>query len=317
MAGGSCILAGFALGQSGVGSLAVSVCLQIVGLGLWVGMFPWHLARAGAGRRGLIPGSASVLGALSLLALLLGVRLLAVEPPLVGDLRVEGLALGGIGLAMVAAPLLAGGRASDSVALLLAANGGQLALGLALGSPASFRSVLAGLPVQVLAVALIACSGLMPMAEDVAERRGGRQYSPLVLTAVAVGLLVLVGLPPLGGWISKALLWQAARQHGLGALAIAVLSHAVLLIGVSRVFGDMLQRVSPTSSNLPNHAASGEDAIIDPTPSVWWTTLIRRGWIILLIALAVGAGLFPGLMLAPVDAALINLDLPRGFGGLP
>ena len=317
MAGGSCALIGLALRQSDVGGLAVSAVLQIVGLGFWVWMFPWHLARAGAGRRGLIPGSASALGGLSLLALLLGVRLLAVEPSLVSDRRVEGLALGGIGLVMVAAPLLAGRGAFDSVALIFAANGGQLGLGLVLGSPASFRSVLAGLPVQALAVALIACSGLMPVAEDAAERRGGRQYPPLALTAVAVGLLALVGLPPLGGWMSKALLWQAARQHGLGALVIAVVSHAVLLVGVSRVFGDMLRRVSSAESILPDHAPSRGDPIAHFDASVWWDMLLRRSWIIVLIAVVAGAGLFPGLILAPVDAALIDLDLPRGFGGLP
>lgn len=316
-AAGSSLLVGIGLAQSDRGISPLGAGFQLAGLGLWAGLFPWHLARSSAGRRGLVTGSASALGALSLLALLLGVRLVDAEPSLLGDPRIEALALGAIAIAMIAALLLAGRGASDAVALVLAANGGQLALGLVLGLPASFRSVLAGLPVQALAIALIACSGLMPIAADAAGQRSVRRYSPLVLTAVAIGLLVLVGLPPLGGWTSKALLWQAARQRGWEALVIAILSHAVLLVGVSRVFGHMLRRVSPAENSLLDHASGGEDAIVQSSSSVWLETLIRRGWIILLIALVLGVGLFPGLLLARVDAALLDLGLPRASGGIP
>src|SRR3712207_4382626 len=108
---------------------------------------------------------------------------------------------------------------------------GEVVFGLLLRTPDGARSALLGVPTYALAASLICInvSMLETEAPGRIESGGLLRDRPLAAAGLLTGLLVLAGMPPLAGWPARALLWQAAREQGIGTFAIAAVGHTALI----------------------------------------------------------------------------------------
>lgn len=136
---------------------------------------------------------------------------------------------------LAAAGALAAQTLSSLIAHLLIASVGTLLLGVALATPAALAAAL-----FYLLHTTLASAAWFLLAERLRHARGGRdalQALPLQRSAQRLGLLFLVlalaaaGLPPLGGFLGKALLLQAAASSPwAGWVGAAVLASSLLMV---------------------------------------------------------------------------------------
>jgi NADH:ubiquinone oxidoreductase subunit 2 (subunit N) len=310
--GAALLLAGLGLAQASSQYYPLAAGLVLAGLGLWLGLTPFHIALPEVAEESSIAVFAVVVGVIELGTLLLFVGMLEVQARvLASDGRLHRLLLGFAGLSIVVAPLLAYGTARRAVACLLTAGFAQLVFGLALGSTTGARSALGGLLPYALAVTLVAMGASMLEAPGV----GGRQSAPalrarvIASTSLIAGLLVIVGVPPFAGWTARGLLWQAAREYGAWMLAVVVAGQLALTVATVRLVRIALLRapVDPTSA-LPAPHASDED--LDPAPASVppYAPSALRGIALITILMVLALGLYPAPLALHVEQVVNSLS---------
>jgi multicomponent K+:H+ antiporter subunit D len=175
---------------------------------------------------------------------------------------------------------LAAERLRHCVAYVVVASAGLLLIGVGLAQPAALAAALFYLPATTVAAAL-----MFLLVDRIAANRGpaGDRLRSVAVQSPAgpeqqrdhamlrvmffAGAIALVGLPPLAGFLGKALLLQAAWAHGHGALIwVAVLTSSLLLMMAAARAGSVLFWKPSRAAASGLHAAQ-----VQETPA--WATL--------------------------------------------
>lgn len=232
--------------------------------------------------------------------------------------RVHGVVLGGSGavepwilpLALITSAVGVAGALSARtlprlVAWLTVASVGTVLVGIGLFTPAAWGAALYYLVNSTLVVA-----GLFLLGEIVASQRGDAadhlEPGPAVGQPVLLGLAMLLaaasaaGLPPLPGFIGKAMLLEAAAAHPWMGLVFAVVLVAGLLtlVGLARAGSILFWHVR---EDLPACTMSGGSARL-------------QGATALLLALTVAMSVFAGPVQRYAMAAAEQLGDRAAYG---
>jgi formate hydrogenlyase subunit 3/multisubunit Na+/H+ antiporter MnhD subunit len=144
-------------------------------------------------------------------------------------------------------------------------------------------------------------------AETIADLGGLGRKMPVTMTCFAVGALAAAGVPPTNGFVSKWLIYQALMQQGQAPLALVCLFGSVLTLAYLMRFLHLAFLGQPGI-----HSAHATEA-----------PLSMRAPMCLLAGGCVLTGIFPGLLLWPINAVLASLSLvpleiwPGGLTGGP
>jgi NADH-quinone oxidoreductase subunit N len=310
--GAALLLAGLGLAGTSPRYSPLAFGLVLTGLGLWLGLTPFHIALPEVAEESSIAVFAVVVGVIELSTLLLFVGMLEGQGHvLASDVRLHRLLLGFAGLSIVVAPLLAYGAARRAVAFLLTAGFAQLVFGLTLGSTTGVRSALGGLLPYALAVTLIAIGASMLEAPVV----GGQESAPalrdrvIASASLITGLLVLVGVPPFAGWTARGLLWQAALGYGAWMLVVVVAGHLALTVATVRLIRIALLRapVDPAFTQPKPHS-SHDDLELVPAAVPAYAPVALRGIALVLILVVLGLGLYPAPLALHVERVVNSLS---------
>ena len=302
------------------GGSPLGLGLVVAGFGLWLGLVPFQIAPGLAEDTSLLV--LAVLGGVPLIALFVFGSLLQNQTELLAHGGAKMVILAFAGLTTVAAPLVAYGGAGRAIALLLVANMGQLVLGLGLGSLAGFESVHLGAPAQALATALICIGAVLLQSPSAGRRATGQPWRdrPAAVAAVMSGLLVLLGAPPWAGFGAKARLWQAAWEHGLPLFGLVVLGHTLACLAAVRLVRGLLAAAPTTNSTSWEPVVAPvdgpEEAAPEPTVTPSYAPRPLRAWLVVLVVVALLAGLLSGRFVNGADAPAqgTRLVIPAGGG---
>jgi multicomponent K+:H+ antiporter subunit D len=191
------------------------------------------------------------------------------------------------------------------VAWLTVASVGTVLVGIGLFTPAAWGAALYYMVNSTLVVA-----GLFLLGEIVAAQRGDAadhlEPGPAVGQPVLLGLALLLaaasaaGLPPLPGFIGKAMLLEAAAAHPWMGLVFAVVLVAGLLtiVGLARAGSILFWSVR---EDLPASTSSGGSARL-------------QGATALLLALSVALSVFAGPVQRYAQAAAEQLGDRAAYG---
>jgi multicomponent Na+:H+ antiporter subunit D len=197
---------------------------------------------------------------------------------------------------------------------------GLFLVGVALLSPAG----LAGAAVFVVGDGFVKASlfvgvGIVQqrMASiDEVDLHGRCRHLPLSGTVFALGGLAVAGLPPFGPFLGKALVEDAALEHGgmgwvpAAMMVASALAAGAILRSAARIFLGIGEPGVPdeSSDEAREEAAPEEDVPHDRTPAVIW------GPAVVLLAAGLAWGLVPGLSHAALEAAARFTD-HAGYAG--
>ena len=185
-----------------------------------------------------------------------GGALAGVAQPMLPWLALATLVLGSIGA-------LAARQLRVQVAYLVVASAGTLLLAVGLGTEAALA---AGL-LYLVHSTLVAAAGFL-LADRIAAARGGsdaftpqpmpRHWAPLGVAFVVVAVAV-AGMPPLGGFIGKALLLQAAGTTPMAVSVVAAVLAAslVTMVALARAGSALFWRL-PSPTPAPDAAHRGQ-----------------------------------------------------------
>ena len=326
--GGLLLLVGLGLSQVAGGVSPAGYGLLLAGFSLWIGLVPFHVALGDLAEVSSTPVFAIVLGSAQVVALFLLVGTVQAQPRMLLDSRgAQALLLGLAGLTALGAPLIAGGSTRRIVALLLAGHMGQIVAGLALLNAAGARSALLGMLAHAIAATLI-CAGLYVLEVRVPGRREDQPPGlarPIAAAALVAGILVVVGVPPFGGWLASALLFQAAFSHGPVMLVVVAAGHLALVVAAMRLLRLTLFAPRETSGFARPVDPLAEELSMLPAVVPPYAPLALRAWLLALILLALLAGIYPAPVLQRVDRVVESLtfvqttlstDSGNGLNGL-
>ncbi len=286
-------------------SLDVSFGTLLMWLGLlvWAGLMPFHFTLAHLAED-TTPHVFLCVVVVQALVLALFQRIVGAHPASVSELP-HTLLLVVAGTTAIGAPLLARGTVRRAMAFVLLANVGQVVLALVLGMVGS--SVLPLLAAHVLAATLI-CSSIALLDAHVAGRSDtGEPWRerPIAAAGLAVGLLMLLGVPGLGGFAPKLALWQTAWRDGPLAIGIVAVGTLLLIVAAAQVARAMLftsteQRDAERRQHwrqriTPGNAPESDVTTLPVTPTAYVPAPLRY-WTLALIAVAVASAidtLFP------------------------
>lgn len=287
--------------------------LLLVGFSLRAGLIPFHVWLPDV----LDETPPSTLfvqaGLLTILAIPVLLVALQTQPQLlVGNTSGQRLLLGLGGLSAILGGLwaLTAAHTRRALAFLVIANLGLLTLGLGMITVLGVGAALLGAINHVLGVALIAL-GLSLLEQPVPGRReqaGALRERPIAALAFLLGVLLLLGVPPLSGFVPKLMLVAASR--GQGWLLGLLIGAGLVLNGLAgarllrRVL--LLPRDTPTTRSL---FSDDLDRLAAPTAPYAPRLLLA---VILVLALAsVVAGLWPQPIVAQVDQIVRALSFLR------
>ena len=216
-------------------------------------------------------------------------------------LGVGGLsALGGSALALVTS------QSRRAIAGLAIANLGLLTLSLALTTVVSAGAALLATSNHVLSIALIALV-LTLLERQIPGRReqaGAMRERPLAALAFLLGLLLLLGLPPLSGFIPRLLLLSALIGQGQLVTFLVAISLVLSSLAVARLARQTLlqPRDTPTTRSLFSDDLDRLTVVAVPyAPVVLQIQNVALG------SLSIGLGIWPEPIVTQLD------DITRGF----
>ena len=239
-----------------------------------------------------------------------GVYLLAHLAPVLGGTQLWSLAVGGVG----AITMLLGAYVALSqtdlkriLAYSTVSTLGALMMLVGIGTPLALEATVVLLLAHALYKgALFLVAGAVDHAvgtRDVRVLSGLRRHMPPIAIAAAIAAISMAGLPPLFGFISKELTYEAGLDAGVGwvtALVLAFISSVYVagVVGVAPFWGKAFRAPDTHSSAEPSADHDEQHAHAHPhhTPlSLWLGPAVLAG-------LSLLAGLIPG----PVSALLIS-----------
>jgi len=175
---------------------------------------------------------------------------------------------------------------------------GYIVVGLASGT---YLGVMAGL---FLAVLHAVFKGTLFMAVGAVERQAGTtdmtrvsgliRKMPWTFIATLISIITLAGIPPLGGFVGKWMLYEAliTSDHYYLVIMIFLSSTAAFLYSYRILFGLFLGQEEPEFENVKE------------------APLVMLIPMLILAGISVFAGTFPGFILEPIQKAMVVL----GFG---
>jgi len=290
--------------------MLAGIVLMVIGFGFKAAAVPFHFWAPDVYQGAPTPAAALIASGSKVAGIfLLGKLLLQTFAAGAGTAGAQGFTAGWVPVlaALAVASILLGNLGAlvqSNVKRLLAysaiAHGGYLLLGYAAGGRAGCVPVF----FHLLVYALTAL-GAFAVVSLVERSRGGSGYrdfaglhqtSPVLAVSFAIFLVSLAGIPPLAGFTGKFLIFAAALAAPAGSsggsllwlVIIAIAANAIslyyYLIVLKHVF------VQP-----PAEAAAGKNPALPPGAVLL---------IALLAAVILLLGLFPGLLLQPLEAAL-------------
>lgn len=296
---------GFVLQTAGPGQ-RFALTLIVLGWALLLGLVPFHLALPDLATEVALPVLGLITGSIQMLALLLVMTMLQVQPELLNNplsqqlfFLLGGLTVLGGGLWAWLAP------ARRAIMFMLTAHWGLIVLGLAttqrLGVAGSLALLVGhGLSIALLVVSLTVLERRVPGRIETA---GLLRERTLGASGLIVALLMLLGVPPLQGFVPLALVIGALRTHSV-VLVVAAIGLLFMVLAVGRLLQNLLLR--------PVAATGGpvlyDDAELLPAVVPSYAPVLLRALLLVLIALSVVGGLFPYLLLTPINT--ITQGLP-------
>lgn len=273
--------------------------LLLIGYGAKAGLFPFHTWLADAHSQAPAPVSALMSGVLLAVAFSVLLRIKPIVDAATGPgfLRTGLIVIGLVTLLIAALMLTVTGDVKRMLAYSSMENMGLIAIAAAAGTPLAIAALL----LHVLAhgvgkTVLFLAGGQLQAAHDstaIDDISGVVRRSRLIGGSFAVGLIVLLGLPPFAMFASELAIARALADAGMAwALAAAMVLVAVAFTALARNSGNMLLGTAP----------AGAPAITVPRS----VAVALLTGVAVSIALGVTAGPLTGLF---TDAA----DLLRGL----
>lgn len=282
--------------------------LLVCGYSVRVGLIPFHLWLPDVVDDTPPVTILEQIGLLSVLSVPVLLVALQTQPQLlVGNTSGQRLliGLGGLSALLGSAMALVTNQTRRAVAFLAIANLGLITIGLGLNSVNGMTAALLGALNHMLGIALLML-GLALLERPVPGRReqaGAIRERPLAALATLIGVLVLVGVPPLSGFVPKLLLIMAGREQGW--LISLVIGGGLLLSGLAGA--RLLQRLL-----LQPRETAPRSFLLDDLDrlGVVGVPYAPRLILLLILLLCVGsfvAGMWPQPILAQLDTAVRGL----------
>ncbi|CAA9255284.1 MAG: hypothetical protein AVDCRST_MAG93-1937 [uncultured Chloroflexia bacterium] len=292
------LVMGYTLPSAASDAFSLSTVLMWTGLAIWATMIPFNITLADLAEDttpyvflcAVVIPQAVVLAVFE--------RILRVQP-LVAPGVSHLLLLVATGITIVGAPLLARGTVRRAMAFVLLTNVGQIVLGMVLGVSAGGVSLVAS---HVLSAALI-CSSIALLEVHVPGQSGAGEpwrERPIAAAGLVIGLLLLLGVPGLGSFAPKLILWQAAWRDGALAFGILAVGTVLLVRAAIQLVRAMLftpaerreadrrahwrRRVAPVG-------APASDVATLPVVVPPYVPVTLRSWTVLLIVIAVATAI--------------------------
>lgn len=133
-------------------------------------------------------------------------------------------------------------------------------------------------------------------AQTVSELGGVGRKMPVTMFCFFIGGLAAVGVPPTNGFTSKWIIYQALMAEGEPLLALVSLVGSVVTLAYLARFMHTAFLGQPLSPEKLEH--------------VHEAPFVMRVPMLFLAFMTILTGVFPGLLLAPVNAALVEFNMP-------
>ncbi|MFP4695712.1 monovalent cation/H+ antiporter subunit D [Thiohalospira sp.] len=249
-----------ALGPDEGGLAAMAVLLLVVVFGLKAALIPLHfwLTRAYTAATPAVAALFAVMTKVGVYALLRLTDAVGAPASLDPLLRNGLLVLGLVTLTHGALGALGATRLAALVARLVIASVGTLLIGIGIGGDEALTAA-----VYYLVHSTWAAGALFLLAGLIAEARGSRSdrigAGPPGVLGSGAGLLFvvaavgMVGLPPLGGFLGKVLLLQAAADHAWQAAiwTVVLATGLVMIVAAARAGSIVFWRLEPEAEPGP------------------------------------------------------------------
>jgi formate hydrogenlyase subunit 3/multisubunit Na+/H+ antiporter MnhD subunit len=220
--------------------------------------------------------------------------------------------IGAVATALLGGALVIGQESlRRSLAYLILYDCGMVFYGLASLSREGWIGAVFGILNQSVIVTLL-CISLsqleQPDGRPPALRRDLLWRWPIAGAGLLLGGLALLGLPPLNGFASKALLYRAAAAHGWVELALLVLASLLAGLGLARAVHARLLGPSESQGSSAEPLLLGETELDRPAtrkllPEPRSTATLT----LLLLGLCLLIGLYPQPLLTTIGAALQSM----------
>ena len=175
---------------------------------------------------------------------------------------------------------------------------GYMVLGVAVGTSLGMAGGLLHMANHVffkdLLFLMVGAVMLRTHADTIAELGGVGRKMPVTMFCFFIGSLAAVGVPPTNGFTSKWIIYQALMAEGEPLLALISLIGSVITLAYLARFMHAVFLGQP-GRNLDH---------IEEAPWVMRAPMLLMAFMVIL------TGVFPGLMLAPLNAALAEYGMP-------
>lgn len=175
---------------------------------------------------------------------------------------------------------------------------GYMVLGVAVGTSLGMAGGLLHMANHVffkdLLFLMVGAVMLRTHADTIEELGGVGRKMPVTMFCFFVGALAAVGVPPTNGFTSKWIIYQALMAEGQPLLALISLIGSVITLAYLARFMHAVFLGQP-SRNLDH---------IEEAP------LVMRAPMLLMAGMVIVTGVFPGLLLAPLNDALAEYGMP-------
>ena len=248
------VLAGYAANlDPGVTRLAAG--LLLIGYGAKAGLFPFHTWLADAHSQAPAPVSALMSGVLLSVAFSVLLRIKPIADAAIGPAFLQtGLIVVGLATLLVAALMLTVTRdVKRMLAYSSMENMGLIAIAAAAGTSLAVAALLLHVIAHGIGKTVLFLAGGQLQAAHgstaIADITGVMRRSRLVGGAFAVGLIVLLGLPPFAMFASELAIARSLADARLAwALAVAMLLVGVAFAALLRNSGQMLMGPAPAGA---------------------------------------------------------------------
>jgi formate hydrogenlyase subunit 3/multisubunit Na+/H+ antiporter MnhD subunit len=294
--------------------------LLVIGFGLRLAIVPFHSWLTDLAEDAAPMVSVLLIALVNTTAVLFLIQSLQFFPVLVTEhgRGFDTLMLVGLATALIG-PLLAlvqqGMR--RIVAYLLVYNAGIVTFGLATITPLGLAGAVFESFNQMLAVLLVFVSvGLLerPDGRPPAVRRDLLWRWPIAGAGLLGGGLMLVGVPPFGGYVSKLLIYEAAARAHPAYLILLVVSGGLALLALIRLARERLLGAPEEQTVEEEPVLLGTTELDRPAarrlaPEPRFSAILT----VALLAICVGIGLAPQPLLALINDALRDLTFVRAL----
>lgn len=273
-----------------------------VGFAMWLAIVPFHGWLTSTATEASPPMAAFVLITFPVVAFSAFIHLLIDSPWLVDSLYLmNALVLAGVFTAFIGGAMASVQRGfSELLGYAATFNLGCMVVILGLGGRSAVITILVALAVRSLALALIGVSvfaiQIHVINDGFTQVRGVAQRLPVAITGLMVGGLTLAGMPLTAGFAPYWQLLRSIAQVDGRWLVLLVLGGLGVAIGY-------LRGLRATLLDEPN-GASGNASLKfqEPFPLLVIIAVLTSACILV--------GLFPSLLIEPLQTALLSVNLP-------